>query len=196
MTLRRAHGRGAKALLRAETMPADELPLGVQAPPQESAREERRPDGRWARGARTAQSAGGRATRGKSRLAARLGLSSLPDDSGLRTYMASAATYRRVQCAELARTVGGGVCGPAPASIVASAALALAWSRYLSDRAALTGDPELATRAIGLADRSRTMLLTAHELCAREAEARQARPMSPEEWTRLAAEAGRPRERT
>ncbi len=75
--------------------------------------------------------------------------------------MASASTFRRVQCAELARTVGGGVCGPAPSSMVASAALALAWSRFFSDRAAIDGDPELATRAIlvqaDAADRSRAL---------------------------------------
>lgn len=172
MTYRSAHGNGASALVRVETSPADELPLGVQASPQANARHERRPDGTFAPGARTVQSAGGRATRGKSRLAARLGLSSLPDDSAVRPYMASAATFRRVQCADLARTVGGGVCGPAPSSIVASASLALAWSRYFSDSAAATGDPELAMRAIRLGDSSRQMLLTAHELCAREALAR------------------------
>jgi hypothetical protein len=64
---------------------------------------------------------------------------------------------------------------------VASAALALAWSRYFSDVAAATGDPDLATRAIRLGDSSRQMLLTAHELCAREAEARarNAPPVDP-----------------
>jgi hypothetical protein len=43
----------------------------------------------------------------------------------------------------------------------------------LSDKAAADGaDPDLAMRSAQLADRSRQMLLTAHELCAREAEAR------------------------
>lgn len=172
MSLRKAHGHGAAALVRVETMPADELPLGVQAPPQVSAGEERRANGTFAPGARTVQAAGGRATRGKSRLAARLGLSSLPDTSAVRPYMASAATFRRVQCAELARTVGGGVCGPAPSSMVASAALALAWSRYFSDAAAASSDPDIVQRAIRMADSSRQMLLTAFELCAREAESR------------------------
>lgn len=181
MALRKAHGRGAKALIRVETSPPDELSLGVQAPTQEPARAERRPDGTFAPGCRTAQSAGGRATRGKSRLAARLGFAALADDSALRPYMASAATFRRVQCAELARTVGEGVCAPAPSSMVGSAAIALMWSRYFSDRAALTGDPELAMRAVRLADSSRQMLLTAHELCAREAQARASRrgPVDP-----------------
>jgi hypothetical protein len=124
--------------------------------------------------ARTVQSAGGRATRGKSRLAARLGLANLPEGDAFAPYRRAAATFRRVQCAELARTVGGGVCGPGPSSVVASAALALGWSRYLSDQAAKTGDPELAMRSARLGETSRQHLLAAHELAAREAQARRA----------------------
>lgn len=175
MALRKAHGNGAAALVRVETAPANELPLGVQAPAQENAGGERRADGTFARGARTMQSAGGKATRGKSRLARKLGLAKLATDADVRPYMTSAAAFRRAQCAELAKTVGGGVCGPAPSSMVASAALSLAWSRFFSDRAAATGDAELATKAIRMADASRQQLLTAHELCAKEATARAAR---------------------
>jgi hypothetical protein len=58
--------------------------------------------------------------------------------------------------------------------MVASAALQLAWSRYLSDQAAATGDTELALAASRLADASRNNLLSAHELAAREAVARRA----------------------
>jgi hypothetical protein len=64
------------------------------------------------------------------------------------------------------------MCGPGPSSIVASAALMLAWSRYFSDKAATTEDADLVIRSARLADQSRQALLTAHELCAREAEAR------------------------
>jgi hypothetical protein len=123
-------------------------------------------------GARTVQAAGGRAKRGKARLTARLGLASLPAGHAFAPYRRAAATFRRVQCSELARTVGGGVCGPGPSSVVASSALALAWSRYLSDEAARTGDPELAMRSARLGETSRQHLLAAHELCAREAQAR------------------------
>ena len=147
MALRNGHGTGA-GVPRVEVLPADELPSGVQAPPLESARGERRPDGRFARGARTVQAAGGAATRGKTRLAAKLGLATLPEGSDFSPYRRAASVFRRVQCAELARTVGGGVCGPGPSSIVASAALALAWSRYFSDLAATTGDAELAMRSM------------------------------------------------
>jgi hypothetical protein len=172
MAVRTAHGNGAPALLRVETAPADELPIGVQATLQAEARGERRADGTFAPGARTVQSAGGRAKRGKARLTVRLGLGALPTGNAFGPYRRAASTFRRVQCAELARSVGGGVCGPAPSSIVASAALALAWSRFFSDQAALTGDPELAVRALRAADASRQALLTAHELCAREAQSR------------------------
>jgi hypothetical protein len=182
VTLRQAHGNGAGALVRVETAPADELPLGVQAQPHASARDERTPDGRFLPGARTVQAAGGAATRGKSRLAAKLGLAKLADDAAFAPYSRSASVFRRAQCAELARTVGGGVCGPGPSSIVASAALMLAWSRYLSDLAAAGGDPDLVTRSARLADQSRQALLTAHELCAREAEARAKAPRAGGVW--------------
>lgn len=179
MTLRTGHGTGAGSP-RVEVLPADELPLGVQATPQVPARGERRPDGTFAPGARTVQAAGGRATAGKTRLAAKLGLSTLPEQSDFAPYRRAAATFRRVQCAELARTVGGGMCGPGPSSVVASAALALAWSRYFSDQAAAQGDPELALRSARLGETSRQHLLAAHELCAKEAAARKAQaPADP-----------------
>jgi hypothetical protein len=171
MALRQGHGNGAGSP-HVEVLPADELPVGVQAPAQESARDERRPDGTFARGARTMQAAGGRATAGKSRLTARLGLATLPEASDFAPYRRAASTFRRVQCTELARAVGGGVCGPGPSSVVASAALALAWSRFFSDKAAATGDPELAMRSARLGETSRQHLMAAHELCAREAQAR------------------------
>jgi hypothetical protein len=60
--------------------------------------------------------------------------------------------------------------------VVASAALQLAWSRYLSDRAAEEGDAEMALASSRLADASRQNLLAAHELCAREAKARPTNP--------------------
>ena len=181
MTLRAGHGTGAGEP-RIEVLPADELPVGVPAPheaPLAERTSERTPDGRWAPGARTAQRAGGLATRGRTRLADRLCLAAVPDSAAFRRYRAAAASFRRVHCAELARTVGGGVCGPGPSSIVASAALALAWSRYLSDLAATAGDPELAMRASRLGETSRQHLLAAHELCAREAQARPRAPVDP-----------------
>lgn len=178
--MRTAHGNGASALVRVETAPADELPAGVPAEARHESPRDRGEAGRFAPGNTLARQ-GGHARAGKTRLADRLGLSSMPEGAAFKPYKAAAVSFRRAQCAELAKTVGGGMCGPGPSSIVASAALALAWSRYLSDVAASSGDPELALRAVRLADASRQSLLTAHELCAREAEARKktAAPADP-----------------
>lgn len=190
MALRAGHGRGA-GVPRIEVLPADELPNGVQAPALASAGHERRPNGTFAPGARTMQAAGGRATAGKTRLADRMGLRSLPDESAFRPYKAAATSFRRVQCSALAGSVGGGYCGPGPSSLVASAALQLAWSRYLGDVAGETLDPELALKASRLAEASRQSLLAAHELCAREAAARAAR--APLFDATTLAEAAKPR---
>jgi hypothetical protein len=175
MTFRTAHGKAgdAGALVVVETSPANELPAGVPAPPREERPDDRDESGRFQPGNSLAGD-GARAKGNQTRLAAKLGLATLPDSAGFASYRRAAAAFRRAQCTELARTVGGGACGPGPSSIVASAALALAWSRYLSDKAAETGDGAQAVEAMRLADRSRTMLLTAHELCAREAIARAA----------------------
>lgn len=180
MTLRSAHGNGSAALVRAETLPVDELPEGVPAPSRHESPRDRGEAGRFAPGNTLARQ-GGQARAGKTRLADRLGLSSMPEGAAFKPYKAAAVSFRRAQCAELAKTVGGGICGPGPSSIVASAALALAWSRYFSDLAAASNDPELAMRAVRLGDSSRQALLTAFELCAREAEARKkgAAPVDP-----------------
>jgi hypothetical protein len=174
MALRTGHGNGA-GVPRVEVLPVDELPAGVPADAGADSRTAATEAGRFAPGNRRSV-LGGRAKRGTSRLTARLGLATLAEGDAFAPYRRAAATFRRVQCAELARTVGGGVCGPGPSSVVASAALALAWSRYLSDEAARTGDPELAMRSARLGETSRQHLLAAHELCAREAAARPTTP--------------------
>ena len=170
MTLRKGHGNGAGSP-RIEVLPPDELPSGEPGPSRAAVPSDRGESGRFAP-CNSLAAVAGRANAGKTRLASRLGLAVLPDASAFRPYKAAASSFRRVQCAELARSVGGGVCGPSPSSLVASAALQLAWSRYLSDVAATTGDAEMALRASRLADASRQSLLAAHELCAREADSR------------------------
>jgi hypothetical protein len=172
MTLRNGHGEG-RGRPHVEVLPVDELPAGVPGPARPANARDRGPGGRFLPGNALA-AVGGTAKRGQARLVARLGLSTLPAGSAFGPYRRAAATFRRVQCSELARTVGGGTCGPGPSSIVASAALALAWSRYLSDLAAQTGDHELALRSAKLGETHRQHLLAAHELCAREALARKA----------------------
>lgn len=177
MTLRTGHGKGA-GQPRVEVMPADELPLGVPADARDESPADRGARGAFAPGNSLARR-GGLARKGKTRLAERMSLQALPADSAFRSYKAAAVSFRRAQCAELAKTVGGGVCGPGPSSMVASAALQLAWSRFMSDSAAVSGDAELAVRASKLADASRQNLLAAHELCAREAQARPRKTTDP-----------------
>jgi hypothetical protein len=161
VTLRSGHGRG-RGQPRVEVLPADELPKGLQAPALVESTAERTKGGRFAPGARTVQSAGGQARRGKTRLASKLGLSTVVTDATFEPYKRAAEDFKRTQVTALARGVGGGHCGPAPSSIVASAALQLAASRWAFDR----GDPELGSK---LANDSRQNLLAAHELCAKEA---------------------------
>lgn len=170
MALRTGHGAGA-GVPRIEVLPVDELPDGVPDNARADSPTDRGERGLFAPGNALARK-GGRARAGKTRLADRLGLRALPDGSAFAPYKASAVSFRRAQCAALAASVGGGHCGPAPSSFVASAALQLAWSRYLADLAAETGSPELALQASKLANDSRQNLLGAHELCAREAAAR------------------------
>jgi hypothetical protein len=167
--MRRAHGTGAAALLRVETSPADELPGGVPDEARPESPTDRGEGGRFA-GGNSLASRGGRARKGKTRLASSLGLAGLDGDESFAPYRRSADAFRVAQCASLASTVGAGECGPGPSSIVASAALALAASRYLYDTA--DGDASKLAQASRLADSSRQALLTAHELCAREAQAR------------------------
>jgi hypothetical protein len=178
MSLRKAHGSGKGAMVRVETLPADELPDGLPANADDASRAAAEETGAFKPGNRRSV-LGGKARAGKTRLAERLGLAKLPESAAFAPYKSHAVSFRRAHCAELARNVGGGYCGPAPSSIVASAALALAWSRYFSDVAASTGDHELAMKAIRLGDQSRQALLTAHELCAREAESRPRAPVDP-----------------
>jgi hypothetical protein len=116
-------------------------------------------------------------------LARTLGLSTPPDDSKFAPYRRQAAAFRRAEVARLARTVGGGYCGAGPASIVGTAALQLAMSRYITDNAdnATSADLVIASR---LGNESRQNLLAAHELTAKEA---RHRPRQNATQTALAA---------
>lgn len=175
MTLRTGHGNGAGAP-RVEVLPVDELPAGLAAPsgPSEPVRAAalsavKRTSGGTVADAESARNLGrlgGLAKAEKVRklaLLETLGLQSLPDE--LAPYVVAAEEFATAEVERLARTVGGGICGAAPASLVQSAALQLAASRA----AFAAGD---ATQGSRLANDSRQNLLAAHELAAREAKAR------------------------
>jgi hypothetical protein len=91
------------------------------------------------------------------------------DDPEWRKLLGQAEQFRRQQVKELRDNVGGGKCGPAPAALVASAALAFAGSK----RAYMQGDASLGSK---LSEQLRQHLLGAHQLCALEAEARRRQP--------------------
>lgn len=175
MALRSGHGNGA-GVPRIEVMPADEALAGVPAPARRAPA--RDTNGRLLPGASASEFArqGGIAARESKQLARLLGLSEVDESHPWHPYYRLAREWRDNHMSTLAQTVGGGVVGPGPASIVSSAALQLAASRYLSDRGALNGDAKMLLEASRLADASRQNLLAAHELCAKEAIARPTKP--------------------
>jgi hypothetical protein len=163
VTLRSGHGSGS-GTPRIEVLPVDELPVGLPDAARTPSPTDRGPRGRFARGNELARK-GGQARARKTRLATRLRLSDTMADPAFEPYQRAAEGFKRAQVAWLAQSVGGGYVGPGPASIVASAALQLAASRFAFDH----GDHELGSK---LANDSRQNLLAAHELVAREAKAR------------------------
>lgn len=185
--VRTGHGNGA-GVPRIEVPPADELPVGVPAParppvPRDEA-------GRLRPGPGTAELAaeGGRARAASLQLARLLGLATLPEDHAHAPYARLAREWRDEHIRTLAATVGGGEVGPGPASIVSTAALQMAASRFLFDRGAETGSARTLLEASRLADSSRQSLLAAHSLAALEAEARRTTPHRPTaaiDWVEL-----------
>jgi hypothetical protein len=173
MVLRKGHGKGA-GVPRIEVPPVDELPEGVpapeQPPPLAPTGPERDAAGHFLPGARSAQSRGGRALAGLSKLARTIGATDAETSAAFKPYQRLAVAFRKSHVQSLAQTVGGGLCGAAPASMVESAALQLAASRFLFDTA--DGDSKKLKLASQLANDSRQNLLAAYELCAKEALAR------------------------
>jgi hypothetical protein len=143
MTYRTGHGNGA-GQPRIEVSPPDELP---------------RPRGRPVKK--------GGAT--KIKLARSLVLTAPKADWA--PYIQMAEQFRLHQCRSLAQQCGG-FCGAAPSTMVASAAMQLAASRYMFDKGAKTGDMQLIKQASTIMNDSRQNLLAAYELAIREAEAR------------------------
>lgn len=183
MALRSGHGSGA-GQPRIEVLPADELPAGVAGPERQKITVLRDAGGRVrdSRSARELARRGGLAKAGTTRLASGLGLTGALADERFRPYRGVAEAFRRAQISRLAGVVGGGECGPAPSSIIASAAWQLAASRYAYE---VLGDVQLGSR---LANDSRQNLLAAHELCAREAKAK-AENDTPAPWLEADGEA-------
>ena len=183
MALRTAHGNGAPALVRVETVPADELP---PASPASSDRSGRGPDGRFLPGNGAARATKTRPTRYGS-----LVLAMASKDPVYRTCARWGAKYAIHRRAELAKAHGGELSAGVGA-LVESAGNALADSRYVRAKAAESGDPALFKLASQLAAEARQSELTAWELASRENAARPRGPVDP--MATIRALASRPKE--
>ncbi len=197
MPIRTGHGQGRGAP-HIEISPPDELPwpvAGPQAPPD--APLAFRPDGRIADAAtaRAMGRKGGAAKARRVRLVDSLGLSKLVENTSFGPYRNAAEEFVSHHLAALATQAGGQV-GPAPSTMVASAGLQLAASRWAFDRGAEENDAALLKLGSSLANDSRQNLLAAYELAVREAQARPRHDTSPAALVRarIAAETAASRE--
>ena len=179
MSLRTGHGAGA-GVPRIEVLPPDEQPQPIAAIPEPLSGVDRRQNGTvsTSEAARVLGARGGRVKAKRVALARSLALGGVDEMEAFAPYRRAASAFRRHHCASLAKQAGG-ECGAAPSSMIASAALQLAASRFLFDRGAQTGDPALLKTASQLSNDSRQNLLAAYELAQREAAAR---PPDPHRW--------------
>ncbi len=167
--VRAGHGQG-KGTPHVEVPPADELPAPVPGEPVPLVRRE---DGTIADSttARELGRLGGLARARRVRLVHSLGLSRLAEDSAFAPYRSAADEFVSHHLEELARSAGGTV-GAAASTMIASAALQLAASRFAFDRFAESGDIAMAKLGSSMADASRQNLLAAYSHAVLEAEGR------------------------
>jgi hypothetical protein len=173
MALRTGHGNGA-GVPRVEVLPPDEAPSPVAAPvPVDDGPPDVRHGGRFADSetARRNGRKGGIRKASRVRLVDSLGLSAVVAETSFGPYRAAAEEFTKHHLGALAKQAGGEV-GPAPSTMVASAALQLAASRWAFDQGAEKSDAALMKLGSQLANDSRQNLLAAYEMAVREAQAR------------------------
>lgn len=168
MALRTGHGKGA-GTPRIEVLPADEQPEGVAGPARPAPT--RDAAGRFVKSSGTTAAArrGGLASAEKRQLGQLLGLKTPSPEAPLAPYYQLAREFRDAELSQLASGVGGGVVGAAAASMVSTAALQLAASRWLTDLGIEHSNVGALEKGSRFADASRQSLLAAHELTARRA---------------------------
>lgn len=190
MALRSGHGTGSGSP-RIEVLPADELPDPVPASEAvPSGPLARRRDGTIGDSAtaRALGAKGGAAKARKVRLVAALGLSKVVAETTFGPYQAAAEEFLDHHLSQL-RLLAGGFVGPGPSTMVASAALQLAASRWAFDQGAERNDPSLIKMGSAIANDSRQNLLAAYELAVKEAKVRLDNPETyAAEQARLDAE--------
>ena len=180
MAFRAGHGTGRGAP-RVEVLPPDEQPRAiapdVAAPSVPLAF---RKDGKIADSetARALGQKGGLTKARRVRLVDSLGLKKIAGDATFKPYRDAAEEFVSHHLGELAKSAGGSV-GPGPSTMVASAGLQLAASRWAFDRGAEENDAALIKLGSSLANDSRQNLLAAYELAVREAQARPRGPVDP-----------------
>lgn len=167
MGLRSSHGLGrdSNGPLRVEVLPADELPK-PNAEDMDARLEERKRVGRPFK-------KGNKAAVGRRPKLARLGVDrdklSHKDPRYVKAlYMAESYRKRRVSEMRIAH----GFVSVGAMSIMATAALQLAMSRFMMDVATDTMDMDLIKKSSAMANDSRQNELAAWELCSREASAK------------------------
>ncbi|HSY24909.1 MAG TPA: hypothetical protein VK841_22445 [Polyangiaceae bacterium] len=173
MALRSGHGSG-RGQPHVEVLPPDEQPQPVPAPvAAPSVPLARRKDGKIADSetAKALGKKGGITKARRVRLVDSLGLKKIADDATFKPYRDAAEEFVSHHLAELAKSAGGAV-GPGPSTMVASAALQLAASRWAFDKGAEENDAALIKLGSSLANDSRQNLLAAFEMATREAAAR------------------------
>ena len=173
MALRTGHGTGA-GVSRIEVLPPDELPQPVAAAMAvDAGPPDRRQAGRFADSATAKKNGrkGGIEKARRVRLVDSLGLSAIVAETSFGPYRAAAEEFLAAHLATLASQAGGHV-GTGPSTIVASAALQLAASRWAFDTGAEKGDTDLMKLGSTLANDSRQNIAAAYEYAVREARAR------------------------
>ena len=174
--VRTGHGTGT-GTPHVEVPPHDELPAPFPVSPRGEATgkpaADRGDGGEFTRGPGTRALAvvANKIKARKVRLVDSLGLSDMVAESSFGPYRAAAEEFVEHHLAELAKQAGGEV-GPAPSTMVSSAALQLGASRWCFDRGAEQCDAALMKLGSALADASRQNLLAAFSLAVREAQAR------------------------
>lgn len=156
-----------------ENLPFNELPQPDPKPGPDRPID-RGPDGRLlsSEAAREMGRRGGRKTQLYSRILRSLGLTELPEGHHFAPYENAGQDFSNANIASLAKMFDG-TCGEGPASIIKTAGMQYAISRFLYDTGKLTGDAKLLGQASNMGNDSRVSVGAAYELQAREAAARQ-----------------------
>lgn len=149
------------------------LPNPIPAPPEISIEETRDQKGRFTSSEATAaaNSIKGAKKQKGSKLARIMPLWRA-NDPKMKKYISAASAFRRYYSRELA-SMAGGKCGAACMSMVSTAALQLAYSRYYFELGSAEGKADLVSMASKLGNESRQNLLSAYELATREAKVRE-----------------------